>query len=374
MTRQRKLIYVGVALVVIGLIVFFIRDEIKEQFFKPTGSSLEKGINKDNAPDIETIAQDLTVPWGVAFLPDGDLLVTERSGTLQRIGQDKQTHAIEGVEHVGEGGLLGVALDPKFGDNQRLYLYMTTKVGEALSNRIERYTYSGDQLSNRQIVLESIPGEVNHDGGRLAFGPDGFLYVTTGDAGQEELAQDKNSLAGKILRLTTDGQPAPGNPFGNATYSYGHRNPQGLAWDDKGQLWSTEHGRSGVQSGYDELNLIKPGANYGWPTIQGDETQPDMEKPVAHSGPDETWAPASLAYADGSLFFAGLRGESLYEAKLADDNSVTLRSHFSGDYGRLRTDAAQGDFLYLTTSNTDGRGETTPGDDKILKIKLSVFK
>jgi glucose/arabinose dehydrogenase len=147
-----------------------------------------------------------------------------------------------------------------------------------------------------------------------------------------------------------------------------------LAWDSKGQLWSTEHGRSGIQSGFDELNLIKPGANYGWPTIQGDATRAGMERPVVHSGPSETWAPASLAYADGSLYFGGLRGETLYEAKIASNNAVTLKAHFRSEYGRIRTVAIKDELLYLTTSNTDGRGEARPNDDKVIRIKLSTFR
>ncbi|HEX7259357.1 MAG TPA: PQQ-dependent sugar dehydrogenase [Candidatus Saccharimonadia bacterium] len=375
MITKRYGIYIVVAAAGIGLMVLAGTGHLQQFFFKPTPSLLKNGVvsKNDNSKDIETIAQNLTVPWGIAFLPGGDLLVTERSGTLQRIGKDNQKHAIDGVQHVGEGGLLGVALDPKFSANHRIYLYMTTKTGNALTNRIERYVYENRVLSQRQIILQNIPGEANHDGGRLAFGPDGFLYVTTGDAGNSALAQNKSSLAGKILRLTADGLPAPGNPLNSTIYSYGHRNPQGLAWDKQGQLWATEHGRSGIQSGFDELNLIKPGANYGWPLIQGDETRPGMEKPVAHSGPNETWAPASLAYANGSLFFGGLRGESLYEATITGDNTVALQVHFRGGYGRLRTVAVNNQALYVTTSNTDGRGQAKPGDDKVIRIKLSVF-
>ncbi len=376
MKSKRVIAYITMSIfvvIVVGVLVNI--EQLKKHFLKPTNSVIETGNSKDdNHKDREVIAQDLVVPWGIAFLPNGDFLVTERSGTLRRIGRDKQTHTIEGVEHVGEGGLLGIALDPKFAVNNQLYLYMTTKMGNALTNRIERYDYVKGVLSNRRIIIQNIPGEANHDGGRIVFGPDDLLYVTTGDAGNPALAQDKNSLAGKILRLTSDGKPAPNNPFNNAIYSYGHRNPQGLVWDAKGQLWSTEHGRSGLQSGFDELNLIKIGANYGWPTIQGDEMRSGMEKPVAHSGASETWAPASLAYANGSLFFGGLRGEALYQAKIASDNSVALKAYFRSEYGRLRTVAVNGNALYITTSNTDGRGNAKPRDDTIIRITLSVFQ
>ena len=373
--NRRWLAYIGLGIVAVVLILWLVRDEIEKQFFKPTESSIPSGVNNESdSEDIVTLAEELKVPWSVVQLPSGDLLVTERPGTLKRIGQNKKTYTISGVQHTAEGGLLGMALDPKFLTNSRIYLYLTTKTGNTIHNRVESYKYSDDQLTDRKVVLDNIPGANFHDGGRIAFGPDGFLYVTTGDATERPLAQDKNSLAGKILRMTTDGKPAPGNPFSNYTYSYGHRNPQGLAWDEEGQLWSTEHGRSGTSSGFDELNLIKPGLNYGWPTIEGDQEQPGMEKPVANSGANETWAPASLAYAEGSLFFAGLRGETLYEAKLSPNNSVKLTAHFRGEYGRLREVFTRGNYLYLSTSNTDGRGEPKAGDDKLFKINLGLFK
>lgn len=372
--RITVLIIIGV-LLAIGAVIFAGVPYARHKFFGPTKSSVpDAKVGLDKA-DITIAAQDLTVPWGVAVLPESDLLVTERPGTLRRIGQDAQSHTIEGVAHVGEGGLLGLVLHPDFATNKYLYLYLTTQTGESLTNRIERYTYSGDKLMNRKLIFGNIPGERNHDGGRLAFGPDRLLYATVGDAGRPDEAQDTNSLAGKILRLTPDGKPAPGNPFGNAVYSYGHRNPQGLAWDNNGQLWSTEHGRSGPgTTGYDELNRIKAGANYGWPVVQGDETRTGMEPPVVHSGPDETWAPAGLAYAGGSLYFGGLRGETLYQARIDSFNKVQLTAHFREKYGRLRTTFAHNGILYLTTSNYDGRGEPYPGDDKVIKINMTGNK
>jgi glucose/arabinose dehydrogenase len=378
MSRRRIITILGILLALL-LLAALAAGPIKRAFFKPTASTIAPGAPGRASDDTIALAADnLSVPWGVAFLPGGDLLVTERSGTLRRIGSDKQTHTIQGVTHIGEGGLMGLALDPKFAENNQLYMYMTTRTGDALTNRIERYVYRDGTLSGRQVILQNIPGERNHDGGRLAFGPDGYLYVTTGDAGREELAQDRTSLAGKILRLTTDGAPAPGNPFGNAVYSYGHRNPQGLAWDDKGRLWSTEHGPSGSGSGFDELNLITSGSNYGWPEVQGDETRSGMTPPVAHSGAEETWAPGGLAYADGVLYLAGLRGQTLYAAVLTGDDGdkagVPLKAYYAGQYGRLRTTAVHGGNLYLTTSNTDGRGEPKDGDDRILRIPLQLLR
>ena len=202
-----------------------------------------------------------------------------------------------------------------------------------------------------------------------------MLYITTGDAGKSSLAQDKNSLAGKILRVRDDGSIPDENPFGNEVYSYGHRNPQGLTWDDDGNLWSTEHGRSGALSGLDELNLIRPGENYGWPTIQGDEKRFDMNTPIINSGPDVTWAPASALYWDGSIFFGGLRGETLYEAQLQNGIIVGLKSHFKKEFGRIRTVALGPDgMFYITTSNRDGRGTVRDGDDKIIRLNPAQFR
>src|SRR3989344_1182867 len=241
-------------------------------------------VNSSSASEATTtnpmiVAENLRIPWDIAFLPSGELLVTERSGTLLRIGDDQKKYEIEGVHHRGEGGLLGIALHPDFERNKLLYLYLTTKDGGGVSNRIERYRYHDDELTERLEILSGIPGSLYHDGGPIAFGPEGFLYITTGDAGEAQNAQEKNSFAGKILRIEDDGTIPADNPFGNVVYSYGHRNPQGLTWDDQGRLWSTEHGRSGLQSGYDELNLIEKGKNYGWPVIEGPETREEMVAP-----------------------------------------------------------------------------------------------
>lgn len=348
------------------------RDNIRQFLFQPTPSTLEEGV--ETAPDAEVVAENLKIPWEIAFLPSGDLLVTERPGTLRRIGANGQTFRIEGVAHVGEGGLMGMALHPNFTDNRFIYLYLTTQTDNGLRNRVERYRLSNDRLYEKVEIISGIPGASFHDGGRIAFGPDGMLYITTGDAGQEELAQDTDSLAGKILRIRDDGAIPANNPFDNAVYSYGHRNPQGLAWDRQGRLWITEHGPSGAESGHDELNLIESGANYGWPHIRGDQTKRGMRAPIAHSGADETWAPAGVAFLNGSLYFAGLRGASLYEARLGKDNNVSLKSHFRARYGRLRAVALgpKGQ-LYISTSNTDGRGNERTGDDKIIKINPAIF-
>jgi len=224
-------------------------------------------------------------------------------------------------------------------------------------------------ISNKKIIIESIPGASYHDGGRIKFGPDNYLYIATGDAGNEELAQDVNSLAGKILRVDENGNIPSDNPFSNAVYSYGHRNIQGIAWDSDGHLWATEHGRSGLQSGLDELNIIDKGKNYGWPEIQGGEKMEGMETPIIHSGSDETWAPAGAVFYEGSFYFTGLRGESLYKYNI---QRKTIENFLIGKFGRLRTITYKDDFFYIATSNTDGRGTIRDGDDAIIKIPVSL--
>ncbi len=340
---------------------------------------------------VSVVAQGLEIPWDIAFLPGGELLVTERTGDVLRIdprtGEKKTVFNVPGQR--GEGGLLGIVLHPDFERNSFVYLYMTaTGANGETTNRVVRYTYKIDAFTQDRVIIADIPGAIYHDGGRIEFGPptsclpatasaqagetgqsDCYLYITTGDATRSKIAQDINSLGGKILRLKDDGSIPSDNPFGNAVYSYGHRNPQGLAWDASGRLWETEHGRSGVTSGMDEINVIEKGGNYGWPDIEGDATQVGMRKPALNSGADDTWAPASALYLDGSLYFGGLRGEALYEAVLDGARVRELKEHLKGEYGRLRTVRLGPDgMLYVTTSNRDSRGNPAAGDDKILRI------
>lgn len=368
--------------IVILLIIFAVllalgwvfRDDLERRFLRPTESSVDDAsTSQSQLGKIEVSVDNLDTPWGIAFLPSGDYLVTERPGTLKRIGQNGQTYEIEGVQETSEGGLLGVAVHPEFANNNLIYLYLTTENGNELINRVEQFKLEGDAITKTKTLLDNIPGAQFHDGGRMAFGPDGLLYITTGDAGNESSAQDIGSLAGKILRMEADGSVPEDNPFDNYVYSYGHRNPQGIAWDDTGKLWSSEHGPSGLESGNDELNLIEKGGNYGWPVIRGQETAEGMITPVVESGTEETWAPAGLAYADGSLFFTGLRGQTLYQAKI-NGSDVTLEAHFREEYGRLRAVQPNNGFLYVTTSNRDGRGQPAQNDDKIIKIPLEIFR
>lgn len=315
------------------------------------------------------VATRLEIPWSAAFLPDGSLLFTERPGRVRLIDKSQGLLSaplltIEDVAHAGEGGLLGITLHPDFARNQWLYVYYTYRRGTELANQVVRFTMAGRSLQNRTVIIEGIPAASIHDGGRIKFGSDGLLYITVGDASVSDRAQDRSSLSGKILRLKDDGSVPPDNPFPNSpVYSYGHRNPEGLAWDSQGRLWETEHG----SSAYDEVNLIEPGANYGWPVIRGDATAPGMKSPVLHSGTD-TWAPSGMAFWNGSLYFAGLHGETLYQV-LIDRQPVVLRRYLPGQFGRLRDVILGPDNLfYVLTSNRDGRGSPVADDDRIIRI------
>lgn len=319
------------------------------------------------------VAGDLEVPWALDFLPDGSIIFTERPGRIRLVSADgvlmpEPLLKIDEAVQTAEGGLLGIAVHPDFGKNPFIYAYYTYRNGTgSFANRVVRFRKQGTSLLDKTAVLDGIPGGQIHDGGRIKFGPDGFLYVTTGDAGNPGLAQDRKSLAGKILRIKDDGTIPPGNPFpGSPVYSLGHRNPEGLAWDGLGRLWETEHGASAN----DELNLIESGKNYGWPLIRGDGKAEGLVSPVASSGGGDTWAPAGIAYYDGSLFFAGLRGMSLYEVRLGE-SPLLIRPHLSGNFGRLR-DVVTGpdNNLYVSTSNRDGRGVPAGDDDRILWVNV----
>jgi glucose/arabinose dehydrogenase len=362
-------------LIVVAGAVYFWLPQASEPaepptYVPPENNTAMDGTGSTTTPPVQVVAENLTIPWEVLFLPDEEILVTERPGRLVRLPAGTQID-VPGVVSTGEGGLLGAALHPDFANNGWLYLYETREAGLGLQNEIARYRLVDDVLRDREVILDNLPGAIYHDGGRLAFGPDGFLYATVGDATDAEAAQDTSNLAGTIIRMTATGEPAPGNPNdGSYIYSYGHRNPQGLAWDTAGRLWSTEHGRSVGGSGFDEINRITPGGNYGWPDSQGDTVAPGTIAPVRHSTADVTWAPAGAAYVDGSLYMPGLRGETLYEAELDGEEIVGWHEHLVGEYGRLRTVVVGPEgWLYVTTSNRDGRGDApAENDDKILRI------
>ncbi|MGW1090321.1 PQQ-dependent sugar dehydrogenase [Streptomyces sp. NPDC002596] len=334
---------------------------------------------KGSVKVVSTLTEGLASPWGLAELPGGDLLVSSRDGrTITRIdgstGKQTLLGTVPGVSPAGEGGLLGIAVSPAFDTDHLLYAYFTT----ASDNRIARMQYDGTgkapgrQLGAPHTILRGIPKGYIHNGGRIAFGPDGMLYAGTGETGQtRELSQDKKSLAGKILRMTPDGRPAPGNPVpGSLMYSYGHRNVQGLAWDGQKRLWASEFG----QDTWDELNQIVPGGNYGWPKYEGKVGKAGFVDPVAQWRPSEA-SPSGIAFARGSIWMAGLRGERLWRIPLSGSPGreplAAPQSFLQGKYGRLRTVlAAGGSRLWLVTSNTDTRGTPKPGDDRVLVLQV----
>ncbi|AZQ37582.1 PQQ-dependent sugar dehydrogenase [Streptomyces cyaneochromogenes] len=341
----------------------------------PTRKAAETPPAQGSVKVVRTVAEGLDTPWGLAPLPDGDLLVSSRDdATITRVdgetGKKTELGEVPGVSPAGEGGLMGLALSPDYASDHMVYAYFTS----ASDNRIVRMLYdeqrpSGDQLGAPDTIFKGIPKGYIHNGGRIAFGPDKMLYAGTGESGDTGLSQKKDSTGGKILRLTPEGEPAPGNPFpDSAVYSYGHRNVQGLAWDSQQRLFAAEFG----QDTWDELNAIKPGGNYGWPEVEGKSDDSAYHNPLAQWGTDDA-SPSGIAYAEGSVWMAGLKGQRLWRVPLnGTEASADPQAFLEGEYGRLRTVVpAGGDKLWLTTSNTDGRGSPKDGDDRILEVQVS---
>jgi glucose/arabinose dehydrogenase len=318
------------------------------------------------------VATHLDVPWGVAFLPDGSALVSERTtGDVVSVARGKPVErvgTVPGVTSDVEGGLLGIAVSPTYASDRLVYAYFTTDT----DNRIVSMKLTPNGFGRPTVLLDGIPRASYHDGGRLLFGPDGMLYASTGDHGEPDLAQDRDSLAGKILRLTPEGGIPRDNPFPHSpVWTYGHRNVQGLAFDDAGRLWATEFGDSNA----DELNLIVPGANYGWPVYEGDGGKGAADDGMTN--PQLTWpvedaSPSGLAYLDGVLYMGALRGERLWQIPLRGDHALRPRAALQGELGRLRTVAvAPSGNLWVTTSNTDLRTpDVAPDDDRVVSISV----
>ena len=324
----------------------------------------------------KTVARSLTSPWGLAFLPDGSALVSERdTGLVRRIaGRSNGSPArsltktstvgtVSGVRAGGEGGLLGIAVPPTPRRTQPevIFAYLTT----ARDNRVVRIAWDGQSLGRQTPIVTGIPKNTYHNGGRILVDDD-VLYIATGDAGIPELAQDRTSLAGKVLRVDFDGAPAAGNPFdGSRIFTLGHRNVQGLALDAAGRLWATEFGTSKA----DELNLLRPGRNYGWPVVEGRSSKRGFTNPKVTWSPTSTASPSGLAIQDGAAYVASLRGEVLWRVPLKGTRAGKPKAVDLGEQSRLRTVAAAPDGrLWLSTSNTDGRGDPGSRDDRMLSL------
>ncbi|KGX83519.1 PQQ-dependent sugar dehydrogenase [Pontibacillus marinus] len=316
--------------------------------------------------DTEGIATNLKVPWDIIQTGEG-FFISQRGGTIIKVRANGEKTEMplqleRDVVHRGEGGLLGFVLHPNYAQNQNAYVYHTYEEQGRRQNRVVLLKQVNQSWEEQKVLLEGIPGSNIHNGGRLEIGPDQKLYVSTGDAAQESNAQDLNSLSGKILRMNLDGSIPSDNPFNNSyIYSYGHRNPQGMTWSEDGTMYAAEHG----SRAYDEINLIKPGANYGWPVIRGNEQKEGMETPLFHSG-ENTWAPSGLTYQNGHLYMAGLRGEQIREFDLEQKSSRV----FVDGVGRVRDILFDENDMYFITNNTDGRGTPRPNDDKLIKVVL----
>jgi glucose/arabinose dehydrogenase len=318
------------------------------------------------------VATGLAVPWSGAVLPDGSVLVSERdTARVKRIpaggGAVETVGTVEGVDPGGEGGLLGLAVDTAtFGTRPVLYAYATA----GSDNRVVRIALDGGRFGAQTPILTGIPKGNIHNGGRLKFGPDGFLYVTTGETGQTGNSQNPQSLAGKILRLTTSGEAAPGNPTaGSRVWSLGHRNVQGIAWGAGGRMWASEFG----QNTWDELNVITPGANYGWPTVEGVAGRSGFVDPVRQWSTDEASPSGICVGPDGAVLMAALRGQGLWKVPVNGDGSTgEPEKLLDGEYGRLRDVFIGPDGNVWVITNNTSRGQVRDGDDRVVKLPQSL--
>jgi glucose/arabinose dehydrogenase len=341
----------------------------------PSSASSSPSAAPSRVVGTDVVAHDLAVPWDLLRLPDGSHLVSlrdearvvhvDRSGAVSAVPATGEDGRVPGVEPSGEGGLLGLAVDPR--DATSVYAYLTA----ADDNRVVRLRYAGGRLGAPTVVLQGLPKAVVHNGGRLAFGPDDFLYVTTGDATDRGRSQDRDYLGGKILRVTRDGAPAPGNPFaGSPVWSLGHRNVQGIGWDAAGRLYASEFG----QNTWDELNLVQPGRNYGWPEVEGPGTAQDRER--GFTPPLASWrtsdaSPSGLAVGLGSVWLAALRGERLWRVPLTGGGGIgTPEALLRGELGRLRDVEVEPDGSLLVLTSNTFRGRPTPDDDRLVRVRL----
>lgn len=345
MNKKNFIFIMVVVLLLITFFYLFVPKEIEQKGF-----------------EIEVLAENLDTPWAIDFLPDGAMIFTERYGRVSILGNGKiKVVANINVSEVSESGLLGIAVDTDFDKNRFVYVYYTHQNG----NRVSRFVLN-EKLEDEFILLDNIPNARFHDGGRIKFGPDENLYITTGDATVPSSAQDINSLAGKILRMNKDGTIPADNPFGNYVYSYGHRNPQGLAWHTvTKELYASEHG----PTKNDEINKIAEGKNYGWPN-ECNEISKEYVNPIRCYS-EFTLAPSGIAFYKNDLYIAGLRGTHLRKIIFDKDYKTILHEEeLFSDLGRIRDVVEHEGYLYIATSNRDGRGIPKLNDDRILRLKI----
>ncbi|MGN4124242.1 PQQ-dependent sugar dehydrogenase [Lysinibacillus sphaericus] len=334
---------------------------------------ISKESQKDNQgaiemsnTEVEVIADKLKTPWSIEKVDD-TFYLSERPGTIVKIANgeiERQYVKLEkDLATASEAGLLGFALAPDFPQSNRAYAYYTYVDGAKQFNRITTLRLEDNYWKEEWLLLDHIKSGTYHHGGRLKIGPDGKLYATVGDARSPSRAQDRDTLEGKIMRMNLDGSVPSDNPFPDSyVYSYGHRNPQGLAWSPDGTLYASEHGNTAN----DELNSVEAGHNYGWPIIEGTEKQEGMIAPLITSGSNTTWAPSGMDYYDGKLYVATLKGTAILEFVVETGQQ---RKIISG-LGRIRDILVDGKFLYFISNNTDGRGIPQENDDKLYRIPL----
>lgn len=359
-----------VVIIVLGVAVLSVKYGLP--LIMSDNSNREIGEQRVVDGKLKVVSDSLNTPWSIAFYNDIPLVSSRDTGRILEVAEDGSSRVIgvvDGAVHRGEGGLLGLAVK-----GSHLYVYYTT----ATDNRISRFVISGERgslaISQPEVIIEGLPSASVHNGGRIALGPDGMLYATVGDAGDTSNAQDKNRLGGKILRMTPEGKVPEDNPFQDSfVYSYGHRNPQGITWGEDGTMYATEFG----QNTWDELNIIRPGANYGWPNVEGG-TECGWNQDCLYAGPVQIWktseaSPSGVVYSDGVLYIANLRGSVLRTVSV--DNLGDSKEFFKGEYGRIRDVASAPDgTLWFATNNTDGRGSPAANDDRIISAPLSMLK
>lgn len=353
MDKKNKPIFFTIFLILILLIIILLLRN----------NNIEKSTDE---MDFEIIIENLDTPWAIDFLPDGRMVFTERSGNVNLIDfEEKEKDIIAKilVTEISESGLAGIAVDPDFDENNFVYLYYTYEGNDNIWNRVSRFVLEDKRLKDEKILLDNIPAARFHDGGRIKFGPDKKLYITTGDATVPSTSQNLNSLSGKILRMNKDTTIPADNPFGNYIYSYGHRNPQGITWNEN-IMYAAEHGPTRK----DEVNVIELGKNYGWPTTCDEPS--NFETPI-RCYEEFTLAPGGIAYHKNTLYVAGLRGAQVRKLALGEDRKTVLdEEELFSDIGRIREVVIHNDFLYIATSNKDGRGFPEINDDKILRVRL----